>query len=76
LLPISSAYLSSYAPGPIRFNPAVYSGGKLTLSWTGTATLLESTDLKTWTPVPGSPASPYQVTPSPSVPQKFYRLAQ
>jgi len=63
LAPIPSQFLSSYAPGPIRFNPLVVSGGQLTISWTGTATLQHSTDLINWTPVPGNPVSPYVVTP-------------
>jgi hypothetical protein len=75
LTPIPSQFLSSYAPGPIRFNPLVVSGGQLTISWTGTATLQQSTDLINWTPVPNNPASPYVVTPG-ADPQRFYRLVQ
>ena len=72
LQPISGQYLSSY--GPPQFYPTVSSGGQVTLSWTGTGTLLESTDLVNWTPVAGNPPSPYTFTPAPGVAQKFYRL--
>lgn len=80
LTPIPSQYLSSYAPGPIAFNPISFAGGQLTLSWTGTGTLLQSTNvalpLNQWTPVPGNPTSPYTVTPANGEPQMFYRLSQ
>ncbi len=80
LQPIPGNFLSSYAPGPVNFSPVVFSGGKLTLSWTGTATLLQSTNvalpLSQWTPVPGNPTSPYQITPAAGVPRLFYRLHQ
>jgi hypothetical protein len=76
LLPIPAAYLSSYAPGPIGFKPLVFSGGQLTISWTGTATLLQSTNvaapMSQWAPAANT--SPYTVTPS--GPQMFYRLTQ
>jgi hypothetical protein len=79
LQPIPGTYLSSYAPGPINFGKPVFSGGKLTLSWTGTGTLLQSTNvalpLSQWTPLP-SATSPYQVTPTAGVPNLFYRLKQ
>jgi hypothetical protein len=79
LQPIPGTYLSSYAPGPINFNPLVFSGGTLTLSWTGTGTLLQSTNvalpMSQWTPVPGNP-NPYTVTPAAGAPKMFYRLAQ
>ena len=76
LTPISGIYLSSYAPGPASFSEPVYSGGKLTISWTGTATLLQSTNValpsSQWTPVPGN--SPFTVTPATGGPLMFYRL--
>jgi hypothetical protein len=76
LSPIPGAYLSSYAPGPVTFNPVVFSGGVLTFSWTGTATLLQSTNVTVpvslW--APASTTSPYQVTPATSGPQMFYLL--
>ena len=78
LTPIPGAYLSSYAPGPIGFNPLVYSGGVLTISWSGTATLLQSTNvalpLSQWTTA--ATTSPYQVTPATSGARVFYRLRQ
>lgn len=77
--PIPGQYISAYAPvqvQPPSFAPPLFSGGKLTLTWSGTGTLQSSPDLKTWTDVPGNPASPFVVTPSPSVPQMFYRLVQ
>ena len=80
LTAIASQYLSSYILLPPTFGTPVYSGGHLTLSWTGLATLLQSTNpalpLSQWTAVPGNPTSPYQVTPAPGVPHMFYRLLQ
>jgi hypothetical protein len=76
LSPISGSVLSAYLPLPApQFNAPVLSGGQLTISWTGTGTLLESSDLMTWTPVPGNPSSPYTVNVS-SSPLKFYRLVR
>jgi hypothetical protein len=72
LLPISGAYLSAYAPP--QFYPPTYNGGQVTLTWTGTGTLLESTDLINWSPVAGNPSSPYSFTPSPG-PKKFFRVS-
>jgi len=72
LQPISGEYLSGYWTP--QFYPPVLSGGQLTLTWTGNGTLLESTDLATWTPVAGNPPSPYTFTPGPG-PIKFYRLS-
>ena len=78
LQPIPGKYLSSYAPGPIAFNPMVYSGGVLTFSWVGTATLVQSTNvaqpLSQWTPI--ATTSPYQVVPANGGPRMFYRLRQ
>jgi hypothetical protein len=66
--------------GAPQFNPPVLSNGQLTISWTGTGTLLQSTNvalpLSQWTPVPGSPVSPYTVTPATAGPRIFYRLQQ
>jgi hypothetical protein len=72
LRPISGTYLSAYAAP--QFYPPVIVGGQVTLTWTGTGTLLESTDLVNWTPVSGNPPSPYTFTPSLGVPHKFYRV--
>ncbi len=77
LQPIPGAYLSSYAPGaPPAFNPVVFTNGKITLSWSGTAVLQQSSDLMTWTPVPGNPTSPFQIDPTTGAQAEFYRLAQ
>ena len=49
-------------------------------NWTGTGTLLQSTNvvlpLSQWTIVPGNPSGTYMVTPATSGPQTFYRLRQ
>lgn len=77
LPPIQAQYLSTYAPvstQPGKFNAPVFSGGQVTLSWTGPGRLYQSTDLKNWTLVPGSPASPFPVTPSAGTAYLFYRL--
>lgn len=75
LQPIPGEFLSAYAPvPPPKFNPVVISGGQLTISWTGTGTLYESTNLADWAPVAGNPASPYVVAAS--APQKYYLLIQ
>ncbi len=57
-----------------KFNAVTKAGGQVVISWTGLGILLESTDLKTWAPVPGNPSSPYPVTPT--LPQKYYRVEQ
>jgi hypothetical protein len=76
LPPIQSQFLSAYLPLPApQFNSPTFSGGHVTISWTGVGTLYQSTDLKNWTPVPGNPPSPYVVTPGPG-PYLFYRLVQ
>jgi hypothetical protein len=80
LEPIPGAYFSSYAGLPPVFNPLSFSNGRLTISWTGTGTLLESTNvalpLSQWPPVPGNPAGSYQVVPATNGPHMFYRLVQ
>ena len=76
LPPIASSFLSAYAPvAPPVFGTASLSGGTLTIPWTGyQGVMMESTDLVTWTPVPGNP-NPLVITVS-SAPKKFYRIAQ
>ena len=58
------------------FNPPVLSNGQLTISWTGTGTLLQSDSLakpmSQWTSVTST--SPYVVTPAAGAPRTFYRL--
>jgi hypothetical protein len=76
LTPIPSQYLSAYVLIQPKFHAPVFSNGRLTISWTGQGTLLESDDLKTWTPVAGNPTSPFQVTPNPAKPRHFYWLTQ
>jgi len=62
------------------FNPPVLRNGQLTISWTGTGTLLQSSNvalpMTQWTPVPNNPTSPYIVTPAAGAPQTYYRLQQ
>ena len=64
----------------LNLNPPVLKNGQLTISWTGTRTLLQSTNvalpMSQWTAVPGNPTSPYQVTPAAAGPRWFYRLKQ
>ena len=74
LLPISGNVLSSYGPLPApRFNAPLLAGNQLTISWTGAGTLYESTDLQTWTTVPGNPSNPFVVNIT-SAPHKFYAV--
>ncbi len=68
------------ASGGPSFNPLVFSNGQLTISWTGTGTLLQSTNvalpMSQWTAVPGNPNGSYTVTPATAGPRIFYRLQQ
>jgi hypothetical protein len=76
LTAIASQYLSTFRLAAPVFSPPVFSSGQLTLSWTGTATLLGSTNValppSQWTII--TTTSPYRVTPASSGPQMFYRL--
>ena len=72
---IPSAPAGSVTVPPPKFNKPVLSGGQITITWSGTGTLLESTDLINWTPVPGNPTSPYTVSAGLAV-RKFYRVQQ
>ncbi len=77
LTPIPGSFLSTYrsaAAEAARFDPPAISGGKVTITWNGSGTLQESTDLLTWANVAGNPASGFQVTPGPGE-GRFYRLA-
>jgi len=58
-------------PGDATFAAPVIANGQVTLSWTGTGTLQESTDLVNWGPSP-SQANPQNVTPTGDV--KAYRI--
>ena len=68
-------------PAPPAFNPPTYSNGQLTITWSGTGTLLESTNvalpMSQWTPVPGNPSGSFTVNPATNGPPRtFYRLMQ
>ena len=53
----------------------ILNGTTLTINWSGyQATLLQSSNLVTWTPVPGNP-NPLVINVT-SAPRKFYRLQQ
>jgi hypothetical protein len=74
-------YVAVAQAQPPQFNPPVFSNGQLTITWTGTATLLESTNvalpMSQWTPVPGSPSSSFTVNPTTNGALRvFYRLQQ
>jgi len=58
-----------------KFNNPMVSGGQLTLTWTGTGALQESTNLVNWAVVPGNPTSPYVISTSLAA-SKYYRLQQ
>jgi hypothetical protein len=76
LTPIPGSVLSAYGPAVVadlKFNAPTLAAGKVTITWTGTGTLQESTDLKVWTAVAGNPASGYSITPTAGT-ARFYRL--
>lgn len=77
LQPIPGTLLKSYwtATEVPEFGATTLANGQVHLTWTGSGTLQESTDLVTWTAVAGAPASPYTVSAN-SAPAKFYRLRQ
>lgn len=76
LKPIAGQFLSAFAPVPAaKFDVPVLAAGQITLTWTGTGKLQESTDLANWSDVAGNPGSGYKVTPTASG-LKFYRLAE
>ncbi len=76
LTPIPGLYLSSYSPVALPvFGVPTITGGSFSLGWVGyQAVLQQSTDLKTWSNVPGNP-NPL-VVPVGASQQKFYRLVQ
>jgi hypothetical protein len=61
---------------PAVFGPPTLSGGQLTITWTGTGVLQESSDLKNWTDVPGQPNGSYTVPVGTAAGGKFYRIKQ
>ena len=72
---------TTVTPTAPEFNEPTYSNGQLTITWTGTGTLLESTNvtlpMSQWILVPGSPSGSYTVNPSTNgAPRLFYRLQQ
>ena len=75
LSPIPGSFLMSYAAQRLEFGPVTLTAGQVTISWTGSGTLQESIDLKTWTNVPSAPGSPYSASVSAAA-VKFYRLTQ
>ncbi len=76
LTPIPGALFESYAPAePPKFDQPTVADGTVTITWTGTGTLQESSNLADWSNVPGNPGSGYQVTPNPGE-SKAYRLRQ
>lgn len=65
--------LSAYVP-PLQFLPAVITGGKIRLEWTGTGQLLRAAALNgPWTPVTPAPSSPYEETIVPGE-ARYFRL--
>jgi hypothetical protein len=76
LQPISGNVLSAYAPLPrAHLSVSEDAAGKITITWTGSGKLQESTDLKSWSDVAGNPASGFSVTPAAGE-HKFYRVSQ
>ncbi len=79
LQPISGSVLSGYASvpqgGDLRFNAPTISSGQVSFTWSGTGTLQQSTDLKTWTAVAGNPPSGFTVATGAGT-AKFYRLVR
>jgi hypothetical protein len=69
------AYLSASNPARPQFARPSLQNGQLTITWTGGGILQESTDLHTWTVVPGSSASTYSVSIG-TASSKFYRVMQ
>lgn len=76
LQPIPGSALSSFAPVPQpQLAATLNASGQVTITWTGTGTLQESTNLTDWSNVPGNPSSGYVVTPT-GGDKKFYRVVR
>jgi hypothetical protein len=76
LQPIAAQFLSAFAPASRpELTATAGAAGMVIITWTGSGTLQESSNLITWTDVPGNPTSGYQVLAS-GAPAKFYRLVQ
>lgn len=58
---------------PPKFNPVTLSGGNITLSWTGSGTLQETTTFSSWTDSPNQ-SNPQTVPTTGSM--KYYRISQ
>jgi hypothetical protein len=69
---------STYTPvsTPPVFGAPTVSGGQLTITWTGTGVLQESSDLKNWTDVSGQPTSPYTTPVTTGAGGKYYSIRQ
>jgi hypothetical protein len=62
-------------PSEAQFDPPTIAGGQVTLTWTGTGTLEESSNLTDWSAVTPAPTgNTFTVTPDGANPNKFYRL--
>jgi hypothetical protein len=78
LSPIPGSLFSSYRviTEPPALSTPTLADGKVSVSWTGGGVLQESIDLKSWTNVPGNPASPFVITLGADSASKFYRVAR
>jgi hypothetical protein len=64
----------------LRFDPPLISGNQVTISWVGTATLQEASNLtgsaSEWSNVTPQPSGTTLTATVPATGQKFYRLKQ
>ncbi len=61
--------------GEATFDAPSVAGGEVTLNWTGTGTLQESSNLADWSDVTPAPTgNTYSVTPDTGNPNKYYRI--
>lgn len=63
------------AQEPPRFTSTVLSNGQLTIQWTGGGVLQQSSNLSSWTDVPGQPAGSFSVNTA-STSALFFRVRQ